>query len=92
MVHHLLGDGCLFFSGGVSKGDGNGFDDISLPSNDRGGFFGKFCEAMTSSCDTPTGLKATRITATSAGFSWKTVDGATGDTVPYRKAGTTRWK
>src|SRR5262249_30352612 len=40
---HVLNNGCLYFSGGASKGSGHEFDDISLIYVDRGGFIGQFC-------------------------------------------------
>ena len=41
---HILDNGCLYFSGGASRGSGNEFDDISLIYVDRGAFIGQFCE------------------------------------------------
>ena len=41
---HVLNNGCLYFSGGASRGSGNEFDSISLIYVDRGGFIGQFCE------------------------------------------------
>ena len=53
---HVLNDGCLYFGGGASKDNQHGheFDDISLIYVDRGGFVGKFCDAMPTGTPTPT--------------------------------------
>lgn len=88
---HVLGDGCLFFSGGASKGNGHEFDEISLLYVDRGGFIGKFCDAAMT-CDPPNELHAARITSSSARLLWNAIDQAQGYVVQYRKVGTTRWR
>jgi hypothetical protein len=87
---HVVGDGCLYFSGGASKGNGHEFDDISLIYVDRDGFTGKFCEAI--SCSAPTGLTVSRINSKNASLTWNAVSGATSYVLQYRKAGTTTWK
>jgi hypothetical protein len=87
---HVIADGCLYFGGGASKGNGHEFDDIFLIYVDRGGFTGKFCEAT--SCSVPSDLAVTKMNSKNARLTWDAVSGATGYIFQYRKAGTTTWK
>jgi hypothetical protein len=89
---HVLNNGCLYFSGGASKGNGNEFDDIDLLFNDRGAFIGKFCDGTASACASPTGLFANNITSTTAKINWSAVPGAIGYIAQYRKLGVANWK
>ena len=63
---HVLNDGCLYFSGGASKDNQHGheFDDISLVYVDRGGFVGRFCDAMPTGTPTPTATPTSTATPT----------------------------
>jgi hypothetical protein len=89
---HVLNNGCLYLNGGASKSNsGHEFDDISLQYVDRGGFICQFCE-VTMTCDTPTGVTASNVTANSARISWNAVTEAQSYSFQYRKLGTTRWR
>src|SRR5262249_44126005 len=89
---HVLGNGYLYLNGGASKSNlGHEFDDISLQYVDRGGFICRFSEAA-ATCDTPTNVTASNITANSARITWDAISGAQSYSFQYRKLGTTRWK
>lgn len=89
---HVLNNGCLYFSGGASKGNGNEFDNVSLVYVDRGAFIGKFCEGITTTCEVPTNISALNITTSTAKVKWNTVAGAAGYLFQYRKQGANNWK
>jgi len=88
---HVLNNGTLYLNGGASKGSGHEFDDISLVYVDRGGFICQFSESA-STCEPPTGIDASRITASTATIHWTPVANAQGYSLQFRKLGTTRWK
>ena len=90
---HVLNNGSLYLNGGASKSNnGNEFDDISLLYVDRGGFICKFSDMVTTGCEPPAGLVASKITSNSAHISWDPMAGALSYSLQYRKLGSTRWK